>query len=77
MNELVYRTYAYVLVTTALIGDRIQARLQDERGQTAAEYVGILLVIGALVAFVATSGIGARLTTEIGNALTKLFTATT
>ena len=77
MNELVYRTYAYVLATTALIGGRIQARLHDDRGQTAAEYVGILLIVATLVALVATSGIGAELGRRISEALTELFTPAT
>ena len=33
-----------------------------ERGQTAAEYLGILLIVGVIIAALAGSGIGDRVT---------------
>jgi hypothetical protein len=44
-------------------------RLRCERGQSAAEYVGILLVVVAVVGVIATSGIGDAITRGIANAI--------
>jgi Prokaryotic phospholipase A2 len=40
-------------------------RAQDERGQTSAEYLGILVVVVAIVAALAASGIGERIASGI------------
>ncbi len=47
-------------------------RLRPEEGQTAAEYVGLLLVIALVVAAVAASGIGAAITTGATTALCRV-----
>jgi len=45
---------AQVATMVALLGDRIQGRARDERGQTTAEYVGILVFVAVVVvAFIA------------------------
>ena len=46
-------------------------RMREERGQTAAEYMGILFVIAAIIVAV----VGAHLDTTIGNRLSKIVTA--
>jgi Flp pilus assembly pilin Flp len=43
-------------------------RMREERGQTAAEYMGILFVISAIIVAV----VGAHLDTAIGNRLGKI-----
>ena len=43
------------------------ARLRDERGQTAAEYLGIVVVVAAIIAAI----VGAGLDDKIANALGK------
>lgn len=44
-------------------------RCGDQRGQTAAEYLGILLVVAVVIGLLATSGIGARISCEITSAI--------
>jgi Flp pilus assembly pilin Flp len=37
------------------------ARARDPRGQTAAEYMGILLIVAVIIGALATSGIGGKI----------------
>ncbi len=46
-----------------------RASLREERGQTAAELLGVILVVAALLAAVAATGVGATITTKIELAL--------
>ena len=53
-----------------LVGDlveRVQTRLAREEGQTAAEYMGILLIIGTIIAAI----IGLNLNTKISGFVDK------
>jgi pilus assembly protein Flp/PilA len=45
----------------------IRACAREARGQTAAEYVGVLLVVSAIVAAVATTGIGHDITDKLSD----------
>ena len=47
-------------------------RLAREHGQTAAEYVGVLLVISVIIAAVAQSAIGAEIRCQAQNAVSKI-----
>jgi Flp pilus assembly pilin Flp len=48
-------------------------RLKDEaRGQTAAEYMGVLLLVGAIITVVVSSGIGGHLQKAIFDAVTNI-----
>ena len=42
----------------ARVGAELRRRAQDDSGQTAAEYMGILLVVSVIIAALAGSGIG-------------------
>ena len=44
--------------------DSLAERAKENRGQTAAEYMGVLLVVAAVIAAVATSAIGDAIRTE-------------
>jgi Flp pilus assembly pilin Flp len=46
--------------------ERCGDRARDERGQTAAEYMGILLVVGLIIFAIAQSGIPGQIVTAIG-----------
>jgi Flp pilus assembly pilin Flp len=46
-----------------------KARLRDERGQTAAEYLGVIVVIGVIIGVLATSGIGEEIADAIKDAI--------
>ena len=44
-------------------------QLRSERGQTSAEYIGIILVVVALIGAIVVSGIGATITQRIDDAI--------
>jgi len=45
--------------------DRSSTHARSERGQAAAEYLGVILVVAAIIAAIAASGLGATITREI------------
>jgi Flp pilus assembly pilin Flp len=64
-------TYLTALLQNTLHG--VRERLRDESGQTAAEYMGVIVLIAAILAAIAASGIGATLTEAIEGAIDKVF----
>jgi Flp pilus assembly pilin Flp len=64
-------TYLTALLQNAFHGAR--ERLRDEAGQTAAEYLGVIVLIAAILAAIASTGIGAKLTDLIEEAIDKVF----
>jgi Flp pilus assembly pilin Flp len=56
---------AYVGVESFLTG--LAARARENRGQTAAEYMGVLLVVSVIIAAVAQTKVGDQIVTKIGN----------
>jgi pilus assembly protein Flp/PilA len=50
-----------------------RARLRDESGQTAAEYMGVIVLIAAILAAIAVSDIGDKLVGTIVDAIDKVF----
>lgn len=48
-------------------------RARDQRGQTAAEYMGVLVVIAAIIAVLATTSIGDTLKGHITSAIDNIF----
>jgi Flp pilus assembly pilin Flp len=64
-------TYFTALLQNAFYGAR--ERLRDESGQTAAEYMGVIVLIAAILAAIAASGIGGKLTDLIEDAIQKVF----
>jgi hypothetical protein len=48
---------------------RTRERLEAEDGQTAAEYIGIILVIAAIISAVLVTGIGSTITRKIEEAI--------
>ena len=56
-----------IAVTTLI--RRTRERLEAEDGQTAAEYIGIILVIVAIIAAVVATGIAATITSKINGAI--------
>ena len=42
-------------------------RAREQRGQTAAEYMGILLVVAVIIGAIATSGVGDKISGFIGD----------
>jgi Flp pilus assembly pilin Flp len=48
---------------------RTRERLEAEDGQTAAEYIGIILVLTAVITAVVVSGIASTISTKISDAI--------
>jgi len=52
--------------------DTLAQRARENRGQTAAEYMGVLLVVAAIITAVATSAIGDEIRTQAVNLVKKI-----
>ena len=66
--ELAVRSQTYV----ADLVERMQARLADEEGQTAAEYMGILLIVGTIIAALIKLKIGDKVKTGVDDAIKQI-----
>ena len=65
--------YVFVQTLIALTVDRYQARVdRSERGQTAAEYLGIIVVVVAIVGAIIGSGIGTKILNAINTQIDKI-----
>ena len=62
-----YRTACIATFLTLIsAGHGLVERVKDEtRGQTAAEYMGVLLLVGAIITIVVTSGVGEEVKKQI------------
>jgi Flp pilus assembly pilin Flp len=69
MNDLLLRAYVNLAVTARVLRDR----LRNEIGQTTTEYVGILVIVGAIILALVGAGIPARVGTAATNALNQIF----
>jgi Flp pilus assembly pilin Flp len=67
-NTTIYLT---ALLQNAVHG--VRQRLRDESGQTAAEYMGVIVLIAAILAAIAVSGIGGKLARTITAAIQEVF----
>jgi len=66
----------YLLALTTLLTrttDRIRTRLTDDRGQTAAEYMGIIVVVAVILAAIAATGLGESISGYISDAIDNVF----
>lgn len=69
MQDTITRTY--VQLTSSL--DDLTTRLEaDEEGQTAAEYVGIIVVVAAIIAVLASSDIGQNIVNGINSTIQRI-----
>jgi len=50
----------------------LRVRLYDARGQTAAEYMGVLLLVAAIITVVVTSGIGSEIKDTIKSQISDM-----
>jgi Flp pilus assembly pilin Flp len=55
---------AYVGLESFVVG--LVERARENRGQTAAEYMGVLLVVSVIIAAVAQTKVGDQIVTKIG-----------
>jgi Flp pilus assembly pilin Flp len=64
MQTIVHRTEEVTLQAYAGLrrfAHSVVDRARDSRGQTAAEYMGLLLVVAVIIGALATSGIGGKI----------------
>jgi hypothetical protein len=70
MNDLLLRAYHGVAARVRLV-----ARKGGELGQTAAEYLGVLVLVAAIIVALVGSGIPAQIRTAATNAITNITNA--
>jgi pilus assembly protein Flp/PilA len=64
----------HLLCTLQTAGLRVLAARRDQdRGQTAAEYLGIVVVVAIIIAAIATSGIGSTIASNIMTKISEIF----
>lgn len=69
MNELTTRTAVALQNTTYELG----RRLREERGQTAAEYMGIIVLVAAIIAGIFTTNVDTFIGEKIKALVTNIF----
>jgi Flp pilus assembly pilin Flp len=52
----------------------LSERAREQRGQTAAEYMGILLIVAVIIGAIATSGVGGKISGLIGGMIDSIST---
>lgn len=74
MEKLNTRVIAAQVAVTAFVAGAFDRLKSDDRGQGAAEYIGIILVVGVVIGVViaAKSGIGGAIVTQITNAINSV-----
>jgi Flp pilus assembly pilin Flp len=56
----------------ARVGAELRRRTRDENGQTAAEYMGILLIVAVIIGALFASGIGDQIVTKAKEQIDKI-----
>lgn len=67
------KLYLTLTMLPSLMVDRLH---REDRGQTAAEYLGIIVVISAIIAVLFASDLGTVLTDNIRNTINNIFSGT-
>ncbi len=71
--HLLLRSYVATAMAIVTMRDRVTHR---EEGQTALEYVGILLIVGLIIAAITALGVPGQVGTKVTEALGKIFGGT-
>ena len=50
----------------------LSEKAREQRGQTAAEYMGILLIVAVIIGAIATSGVGGKISGLIGDMIDSI-----
>lgn len=66
--EMVVRTENFVRDLIETMGERAR----EERGQTAAEYLGVLVVVSVIIAVVSKTGVGDQIEKAISKVVTNI-----
>lgn len=72
--DLAIRTYAFLVVTATTLKDRLT---DEDRGQTAVEYILVLAFVALIVVALTSAGIVGQARTFVGNAVRDLFAGAT
>lgn len=74
MQNLTRRALAAQLAFTAFVAGAFDRARNDDRGQGSVEYVGIILVVVAIIAVIiaAASGLGSTIVTKIQSAIDSI-----
>lgn len=70
MSDITLRAYAMMRSVQSWLSER----LDDERGQTAAEYIGMIVVVAAFILAMSTTDIGDAIAGKIKEAIDKIRT---
>jgi pilus assembly protein Flp/PilA len=62
--------WSYVMLDD--LASRTRRRMSDERGQTAAEYLGVIVMIVAIIAVLSKTDLGTKIGNAIGSQVDKL-----
>jgi hypothetical protein len=54
-------------------GQAVRRRANGDSGQTAAEYMGIVVIVAIIIAAIATSGIGTTIASDITTKIGQIF----
>lgn len=77
MQDIAVRTYIALTTTPRHVAHRAAQRLRTEDGQTSVEWLGIMVVIVALIAIAAASGFMTDAATAIKDGVVKEIKAVT
>ncbi|HEY2636012.1 MAG TPA: hypothetical protein VGI54_01375 [Solirubrobacteraceae bacterium] len=77
MQDIAIRTYIALTTTPGHVARRAAQRLRTEDGQTSVEWLGIMVVIVALIAIAAASGFMTDAATAIKDGVVKEIKAVT
>jgi hypothetical protein len=70
---MLIRTHTYLTAVLHKPLHDVRERLRGDSGQTAAEYLGVIVLIAAILAAIGTTGIGEKLTGLISDAIENVF----
>jgi Flp pilus assembly pilin Flp len=65
----------HLLCTLKTAGIRLVDRRKDDRGQTAAEYMGIIVIVALIIVAIATSGVADTIASNITTKIEEIFGA--
>jgi Flp pilus assembly pilin Flp len=64
--------YSTLHVLGVKVGESIRRRANGDAGQTAAEYMGIIVIVAAIIAAIVATGLPATIATAISTKITEI-----
>ncbi len=72
ISETAIELQVRTLTGLQAFAERTMARMQEERGQTAAEYLGVLVVVSVIIALVSQTQVGSEISDAISSVVEKI-----